>query len=187
MLPGLMRFGLGRSDIGTFQPSGSFQHSVWWGHVDQSSYGQSADRRLGVDMTLELMVPTGARALYGLLGCRADRAVGGAEVVVHFSDDEGQAARTPLTIPSEIAFAGISSADARGALEGARRGLESCDPVLARLNFNRGIHGAVGSSEMFFAILAEALVRTWCAGADTPESAAPVVRLVLRDRMGMAS
>jgi hypothetical protein len=132
---------------------------------------------------IEMLLPRGGRALYGLLGAElTPRCSGRLVVQVAVSGrTEPQFIRSLAARIDDVRL-GIPDEYAVSVLDGVSRTDESRSLGPGMVRFDRAAHGAVGSAQWLFQRLSAAIVRLLAGQPETPsdEGLAELLRLSLR-------
>ena len=112
------------------------------------------------DVAVEFYVPNGPRSLYGLLGAsfspdNDERLT----IKVNISTPEGAGYEESLAKNVDEVYVGLPSEYANSVLMGASEAVETSGIGFGTLSFHCGAHGVVGSSRMFFRLLAKIVVK----------------------------
>lgn len=120
-----------------------------------------ATQRPTTAVAVELFVPTGPRARYGLLGAHLLRPRPGAEIGIEVftTTADGEKYADSLAGSLDVVRVGLPREFADSVMEGALNAGNEAALGPCVLRFDHAAHGEIGSSPSFFGRLARAVVR----------------------------
>lgn len=164
----LTSFAKTRVSFGNRLTSGYVPEGILTSVVDVTAPVPSAASTLAV--SVEVVVPRGARVEYGLIGAtHAASGEGPTRLEVPFSGEAGPEWPESLAAGLDEVRIGIPREYASAVLESLSSALPGRLPP-GLLRISEGAHGAAGSSRRLFAVLARAVVELLTLGGPAPDA-----------------
>lgn len=158
--------------ITSFRPSPSRKAQAWLDELPQAAYAEasSVERVINIDnpvhtmtrqVAAEILVQTGGRALYGLLGAELfSQETNELQLKVTTSRFDGPPYVSSIALPSEEVRIGLPDEYASSVVDAVlATAVSSAGLPPGKIIFNCAAHGLIGSSQQIFRALGQIIIR----------------------------